>query len=67
MFRMLVCVVAVGAAMGCSHLRPSADTSAPNRCYVESGYLDSTSGCSIRAGYPDCYLVCPDKGTRTHL
>jgi len=67
MFRILVCVIGLGAIVGCSSLRPSADASAPNRCYTESGYLDSTNGCSVRAGYPDCYLVCPDQGTRKRL
>lgn len=67
MCRMLVCLLMVAAAAGCSALRPSADASAPNRCYTESGYLDSTNGCSVRAGYPDCYLVCPDNGTRKRL
>jgi len=67
MFRLLACVLAVSAAAGCSYLRPSTDPSAPNRCYAESGYLDSSNGCSARAGYPDCYLVCPDKGTRKRL
>ncbi len=67
MYRVLVWVVAVGATAGCSYLRPSSDPSAPNRCYVESGWLDSSNGCSVRAGYSDCYLVCPDKGTRERL
>ena len=67
MYRMLVCLLVVGAMGACSQLRPSSDRSAPKNCYVESGYLDSTNGCSVRAGYPDCYLVCPDKGTRKHL
>jgi hypothetical protein len=61
MSRIMICIVAIGAIAGCAHTPPSKD------CYVESGYLDSTNGCSIRAGYPDCYLVCPDKGTRKHL
>ena len=62
MYRVLVWVVVVCATAGCSYVRPSSDPSAPNRCYVESGWLDSSNGCSVRAGYPDCYLVCPDKG-----
>jgi len=57
---LLAWFIAAGAAVGCSYLRPSSDLSAPNRCYAESGWLDSTNGCSARAGYPDCYLVCPD-------
>ena len=53
----------VAGAAGCA----SADPHAPSKCFAESGYLDSTNGCSARAGYPDCYLVCPDQGTRKHL
>ena len=67
MFRMLLCLVAIGGTVGCAQLRPSSDPNAPNKCYTESGYLDSTNGCSVREGYPDCYLVCPDKGTRRKL
>lgn len=55
-------LVTAGAA-GCA----STDSHAPNKCFAESGYLDSTNGCSARAGYPDCYLVCPEQGTRQHL
>jgi hypothetical protein len=66
MRRLLFCVV-VAAMVACSHLPPSSDASAPNRCFTESGYLDSSNGCSARAGYPDCYLVCPDQGTRKRL
>lgn len=67
MRRLLVFVMVAATVAACSHLRPSADANAPNRCYTESGYLDSTNGCSARAGYPDCYLVCPDNGTRKRL
>jgi hypothetical protein len=67
MFRTLTLITAVFAIAACSSLRPSADTSAPNRCYVEAGYMDSSNGCSIREGYEDCYLVCPAEGTRTRL
>jgi hypothetical protein len=67
MFRMLLCLVAIGGIVGCAQLRPSSDPNAANKCYTESGYLDSTNGCSVREGYPDCYLVCPDKGTRRKL
>jgi hypothetical protein len=35
-------------------------------CHVESGWLDATNGCSERAGYPDCYEVCPD-GSRVKV
>ncbi len=67
MSRILTYILILGATTACSYLRPSSDPSAPNHCYAESGYLDSTNGCSARAGYPDCYLVCPDSGTRKHL
>ncbi len=67
MRHLLVFVLIAATAAGCSALRPSSDPSAPNRCFTESGYLDSSNGCSARAGYPDCYLVCPDNGTRQHL
>jgi putative VirB-like lipoprotein len=67
MRRLLVYLVVAATVAGCSHLPPSSDASAPNRCYTESGYLDSSNGCSQRAGYPDCYLVCPDAGTRKRL
>ncbi|HEY4446296.1 MAG TPA: hypothetical protein VGN30_18590 [Steroidobacteraceae bacterium] len=67
MARLLACILALGAMTGCASQRSSADAPAPRQCYVESGYLDSTNGCSIRAGYPDCYLVCPHEGTRKHL
>jgi len=63
----ILIAVALWATAGCSYLRPSTDPSAPNRCYTESGWVDSSNGCSERAGYPDCYLVCPDKGTRKRL
>lgn len=36
-------------------------------CYAESGWLDSSQGCSERAGYPDCYLVCPQDQQRIRL
>jgi len=36
-------------------------------CYTESGWLDATNGCSVRDGYPDCYLVCPGHGTRERI
>lgn len=45
---------------GCAHSPSNAG------CYVESGWLDATNGCSVRAGYPDCYEVCPD-GTRVRV
>jgi hypothetical protein len=66
MRRLLVCTVVMGAVAGCAHA-PSPEVTPPKGCYTESGYLDSTNGCSARAGYPDCYLVCPDAGTRKRL
>jgi hypothetical protein len=65
MLRLMVCVIVMAAAAGCAHER--AEVTPPKGCYVESGYLDSTNGCSARTGYPDCYLVCPDSGTRKRL
>ncbi len=67
MLRPVSLLLLISAAGGCTILEASKDPGAPNRCYAESGYLDSTNGCSARAGYPDCYLVCPDKGTRNRL
>jgi hypothetical protein len=51
-------------AAGCAHRLTA---SAPSHCYTEAGWLDSTNGCSVRAGYPDCYLVCPETGERRRL
>jgi hypothetical protein len=51
----------------CVQQRATASAPPAGDCYTESGWLDSTNGCSIRAGYPDCYLVCPRKGTRLRL
>lgn len=53
----LALAIAIGV-MGCAHV-------AHDGCYTESGWLDSSNGCSARAGYPDCYVVCPNAGTRT--
>lgn len=61
----IMIVLAIAAiAAGCAHVPPSADA---RHCYTESGWLDSANGCSARAGYPDCYLVCPEAGTRTRV
>lgn len=57
----LLPVVAVIA--GCAH---AGAHPAKVDCYVESGWLDSTNGCSARAGYPDCYRVCAD-GSRVRV
>jgi hypothetical protein len=51
-------------AAGCAHRLTASE---PDHCYTEAGWLDSTSGCSARAGYPDCYLVCPESGVRRRL
>jgi hypothetical protein len=67
MRRLLLCLVVAAMAAGCAHAPPSSEVTPPKGCYTESGYLDSTNGCSARAGYPDCYLVCPDQGTRKRL
>lgn len=48
---------------GCAHV--PADQ-ARTDCHVEAGWLDSTSGCSATAGYPDCYRVCRD-GSRVRV
>ncbi len=67
MLRIITLLVILSATAGCAQLRPSKDPNAPNQCYTEPGELDSSNGCSIQEGYPDCYLVCPDKGTRRKL
>jgi hypothetical protein len=66
MARVLYLLVGIGAVVGCAHTS-APESSAPNQCYVESGWLDATNGCSARAGYPDCYEVCPKAGTRERL
>jgi hypothetical protein len=50
----------IAVLCGCVH------PGAPAGCHVESGWLDATNGCSARAGYPDCYRVCPD-GSRVRI
>jgi hypothetical protein len=67
MLRMISFLLILSATTGCAQLRPSKDPNAPNQCYTEPGFADPGSGCSVREGYPDCYLVCPDKGTRRKL
>jgi hypothetical protein len=52
--------------LACAHQPTAAATSGAD-CYTESGWLDSSNGCSVRAGYPDCYLICPKDGTRRKL
>jgi hypothetical protein len=50
-------LVAALSIVGCAHTRS-------DDCYTESGWLDATNGCTAREGYPDCYVVCPNAGTR---
>jgi hypothetical protein len=57
----LACLLILAIVVGCAHSAPT-----PPGCHVESGWLDASNGCSARAGYPDCYQVCPD-GSRTPL
>lgn len=59
-------LIAASAVCACVHQPQTAATPAGD-CYTESGWLDSANGCSMRAGYPDCYLVCPSSGTRRKL
>ena len=65
MYRIVACLLAAGAILGCAHAPQSSDALGP--CFVESGWLDSSNGCSIRAGYSDCYLVCPKVGGRVRV
>jgi hypothetical protein len=67
MLRRVTLFIAAYVVVGCTPLRPATVASTSKDCYVESGWVDSSNGCSIRAGYPDCYLVCPDQGTRKRL
>lgn len=66
MFRAAMSVITACGICACVHQPQTAGT-LPTDCYTESGWLDSTNGCSVRAGYPDCYLVCPGNGTRRKL
>jgi hypothetical protein len=61
--RLVQLLMVVVVLPGCAHQIPN---DAKANCHVESGWLDSTSGCSARAGYPDCYRVCPD-GSRVRV
>ncbi len=63
MRKALAILWAVNVLAGCAGATPASSSQA--HCYVESGWLDATNGCSIRAGYPDCYLVCPGGGQAT--
>jgi hypothetical protein len=57
---LLACVTA-----GCAHMQ--ALRQSPNPCYTESGWLDSSSGCTDLEDYPNCYLVCPKTGFRARV
>jgi hypothetical protein len=61
MHRTLTCLLVAGVLVGCAHTPRTAQN-----CWVESGWLDSSNGCSARAGYPDCYQVCAD-GSRMRV
>ena len=63
MARVVQLLMAAVVLIGCVHPGPS---DGKTNCHVESGWLDSTNGCSARAGYPDCYRVCPD-GSRVRV
>jgi hypothetical protein len=58
----LLAIIAVLALLAACAQNPPLKTG----CHVESGWLDATNGCSARAGYPDCYQVCPD-GSRVKV
>lgn len=60
--RVLVLGVVLGLGACAAHAPPRAA-----HCYLESGWLDASNGCSDRAGYPDCFLVCPDQDGRHRL
>jgi hypothetical protein len=63
MTRFLISTLAVVSAVtGCVD-KPR---QAREDCHLESGWLDSTDGCSERNGYADCWKACAD-GTRTRL
>ncbi len=62
MSRLAGCLLALGWLAGCAHAPPAAQ----QNCHLESGWLDSTNGCSVRAGYPNCYRVCED-GSRVRV
>lgn len=63
--RPFACLLLAGVTAGCAHLQ--ALLHSPNPCYTESGWLDSSNGCSDRDDYPDCYLVCPETGFRARV
>ena len=61
--RVLTICAASLVMAGCGGIRQLESAGAPEHCYLESGWLDSTNGCA-GSGYPDCYLVCPDSRKR---
>ena len=63
MRRIVTCVLATFAMGGCAHMHGE---TTKTDCHVESGWLDSSNGCSERAGFPDCYRVCAD-GSRVRV
>ncbi len=65
MSRLMACLLVTGATAGCAHLQHLSNSS--DHCFVESGWLDSSNGWSVRDDYPDCYLVCPKAGTRVRV
>jgi hypothetical protein len=62
MTRLLSCLLGAGLMTACVH----SPTAAHQECHLESGWVDSTNGCSDRADYPDCWKVCAD-GTRVRV
>jgi hypothetical protein len=65
MARLIACLLVTRATSGCAHLQQSSYS--PRDCFVESGWMDSSAGCSEYENYPDCFLVCPKTGLTTRL
>lgn len=65
MSRLIACFLVTSVTAGCAYLQQLANSS--GTCFAESGWLDSSNGCSVRAGYPDCYLVCPKAELRVRV
>ena len=63
--RTFACLLLAGVTAGCAHLQALLHPANP--CYTESGWLDSSNGCSAYDAYPDCYLVCPKTGFRARV
>ena len=64
MSRLNARLLITGATAGCAHFQQPANSS--GNCFVESGWLDSSNGCSAKA-YPDCYRGCPKAGLRAQV